>query len=135
MSFVKKTPAEFEALSEYQKEKYLDEKAAHEAAIVKDQAEKSAKAVIDEMREELKAERANELKELSEANEQSLKDLSEKHQLELDEMKAILKRAKIGEVEERMKGVSEFIIEKLSTEEGESLLKGFFKGRKFEMEV
>lgn len=40
--FIKKTPAEFEALSEYQKEKYLDEKAQHEAKQAKETAETTA---------------------------------------------------------------------------------------------
>lgn len=135
MKFIKKTPAEFEALSEYQKEKYLDEKSAHEADLIKTQAEEAAKAAIEAMKEGLKAERDAELKVVTYANDAALKALAEKHQLDLDEVKATLKRAKVGELEERMKGVSEFIVEKLSTEEGEGLLKGFFKGKKLEMEV
>lgn len=137
MSFVKKTPAEFEALSEYQKEKYLDEKAAHEAAIVKDQVEKSAKAAIEAMKEELKEERAAELKGLTDANEEALKKLSEKYDVEVDALKAQLSRAKVGEVGERMKGFSAHVIEKLSTPEGELMIKEFFAGQreKFAMEM
>lgn len=130
MSFVKKTPAEFEALSEYQKEKYLDEKAAHEASIVKDQVEKSAREAIEAMKAELKTEREAELKGLSDANEEALKKLSDKYQVELDEMKAQLQRAKVGEVNERMKGMSEHIIARLSTEEGEGMIKSFFAGQR-----
>lgn len=135
MSFVKKTPAEFEALSEYQKEKYLDEKAAHEASIVKDQVEKSAREAIEAMKAELKTEREAELKGLSDANELALKTLSDKYDIEVDAMKAQLERAKIGEVGERMKGVQEMIIEKLSTPEGEAMIKSFFKGQALAFEV
>lgn len=135
MPFVKKTPSEFEALSEYQKEKYLDEKSQHEAYIAKEQAEKSAKEAIEAMKVEFKTERDAELKALEDKNEAALQALADKHQIDIDEMKATLKRAKVGELDERIKGVSEFIVEKLSTEEGENLLKGFFKGRKLEMEV
>lgn len=135
MSFVKKTPAEFDALSEYQKEKYLDDLSKENARVAQEAADKSVNAAIEAMKAELKTEREGELKEISDANELKLQELADKHQVDLDEMKATLKRAKVGEIEERMKGVSEFIIEKLSTEEGESLLKGFFKGKKLEMEV
>jgi len=135
MSFVKKTPSEFEALSEYQKEKYLDEKSAYEQGLIKEQAEKSAKEAIEAMKEELKAEREAELKGITDANAAALKELADKYELDLAEVTKTLNRAKVGEVNDRAKGVSDFIIEKLSTEEGEGLLKGFFKGRKLEMEV
>lgn len=135
MSFVKKTPTEFEALSEYQKEKYLDEKSAYEQGLIKEQADKSAKAAIEAMKEELKAEREAELKTVSDANGEALKALADKYELDIAEMNKTLNRAKVGEVGERMKGVSDEIIDKLSTPEGEALLKGFFKGQKLEMEV
>lgn len=135
MSFVKKTPAEFEALSEYQKEKYLDDKSKHEAQLQKENVDKAISEMKEDLKSEFKTEREAELKEIADKNEQALKELAEKHQIDLDEMKATLKRAKVGEMEERIKGVSEFIIEKLSTEDGESLLKGFFKGKKLELEV
>lgn len=135
MSFVKKTPTEFEALSEYQKEKYLDEKSAYEQGLIKEQADKSAKAAIEAMKEELKADREAELLGLTESHTKALEEMAAKYELKVEDMQKILNRAKVGEVNERAKGVSEFIIEKLSTEEGEGLLKGFFKGRKLEMEV
>lgn len=130
MSFVKKTPTEFEALSEYQKEKYLDEKSAYEQGLIKEQADKSAKAAIEAMKEELKAERDAELKGVSDANAEALKALADKYELDIAEMNKTLNRAKVGEVKERMKTMSDDIMEKLSTTEGEELLKGFLRGKK-----
>lgn len=135
MEFKYKNPAEFEALSEYQKEKYLDEKQKHEAKLADDRAEKAAKAAIEEMKAELLEANKGEIQKLTEANEAALKELSEKHGHDLEEMKAALKQAKIGEINERLKGASEFILEKLSTEEGEKFLKAFIKGAKIEFEI
>lgn len=127
--------AEYDALSEREQVKYELQLEAFKAEEAKRIAKENAKEAIEEMKAELKTEREAELKEIADKNELALKELADKHQIDLDEMKATLKRAKVGEMEERIKGVSEFIIEKLSTEEGESLLKGFFKGKKLEMEV
>lgn len=133
--FVKKTPAEFEALSEYQKEKYLDDLAKENTRVAQEAADKSVEKAIEAMKAEMKTEREAELLGLTEKHEASLTAMAEKHQISIDEMKATLSRAKIGEVAERMKGMTESIIEKLSTEEGETLIKGFFRGRNLEMEV
>jgi HK97 family phage major capsid protein len=48
----------------------------------------------------------------------------------MDEIKAQLSRAKIGEVGERMKDFSSHIVEKLSGEEGEKMIRDFFKGQR-----
>lgn len=133
--FVKKTPAEFEALSEYQKEKYLDAKADFEAKEADDRAEKAAQKAIAEMKQELLDANKSEIEKLTEANQKALSDLAEKHGEDLESMKAALKAAKVGEMNERIKGASEFILEKLSTEEGENFLKAFIKGKKFEFEI
>jgi HK97 family phage major capsid protein len=133
MKILSKT--EYDALSEREQVKYELQLEAFKDSEAKRIAKENAKEAIDAMKEELKAEREAELKGITDANALALKDLSEKHQISMDEMNATLKRAKIGEMEERMKGVSELIVEKLSTEEGEKMLKGFFKGQKLEMEV
>lgn len=127
--------AEYDALSEREQVKYELQLESFKDSEAKRIAKENAKEAIDAMKDELKAERDAELKAVTDANEVALKALADKHELDLDELKATLKRAKVGEMEERMKGVSDFIIEKLSTEEGEGLLKGFFKGKKLEMEV
>lgn len=130
MSFVTKTPAEFEAMSEYQKEKYLDQKAKHEQSVIKELAEKSAKEAFELHKEEFAKSNTEALTKMQEANEAKLKEFAEKHSLQMDDMQKALNRAKVGEVNERMKGMSEEIIEKLSTEEGENMIKSFFKGQR-----
>jgi HK97 family phage major capsid protein len=45
-------------------------------------------------------------------------------------LEAALKRNKVADIGNRMKGFSEHIIEKLSTEEGEAMVKGFFAGQR-----
>lgn len=127
--------SEYDALSEREQVKYELQLEAFKAEEAKRIAKENATEAVEAMKAELKAEREAELKEITDANALALKELADKHELKLEDMEAALKRAKIGELEERMKGVSEFIVEKLSTEEGENLLKGFFKGRKLEMEV
>lgn len=130
MAFVKKTPSEFEALSEYQKEKYLDDKAKHEADQTKEAAEKAAKESVEAMREELKVENQKLIDALKAENKEALDALSVENKAKLEEVEAAMKRAKIGEMNARMKGFSEHIVERLSTEEGEKMIKEFFAGRK-----
>jgi len=130
MVFVKKSPAEFEALSEYQKEKYLDEKSAHEAAQVKEAADKSAKEAVEAMRKEFEAANKELLDKLKEENETKLKEIADKHNLDMEDIAAKMKRAKIGEIDARMKGFSSYITEKLSTDEGIKMIKGLFSGQR-----
>jgi len=128
--FVKKTPAEFEALSEYQKEKYLDEKAAHEAELIQERADKSAKEAVEAMKADLQKENKDLIDSLKKDNQTALEALSKEHGVKLEEMEAALKRNKIADIGNRIKGFSESIVEKLSTEEGENMIKMFFKGQK-----
>lgn len=135
MEFKYKSPAEFEALSEYQKEKYLDDKLKHEAKLADERAEKAAKTAVEAIKADLETAADDKIKGLTEANKKALKELAEKYDQDLEKLQASLKAAKIGEINERLKGASEFILEKLSTEEGEAFLKSFIKGKKFEFEI
>lgn len=132
--FVPKTAKEFEALTEYQQEKYLDEKRKHEEALNKDAAEKAAKDAVDAMRAELVKENAELIEKLNKENADAAKEATEKQAKEyadkMDALEVAMKRAKIGEMNVRMKGFSEHIVEKLSTEEGEEMIKSFFAGQK-----
>lgn len=128
--FIKKTPAEFEALSEYQKEKYLDEKSQHEAKQMQEAADKSAKEAVESMRKEIEEKNADLLKKLEESNADKLKELADKHQIDIEEMEKVMKRAKIGEINTRLKGMPEMITEKLSTPEGEAMIKALFNGQR-----
>lgn len=126
---------QYDALSERDQVKYELQLEEYKRVQAKEEAEAAARVVVEAMKAELKAERDAELLGLKEEHVAALKELADKHQLNIEEMEATLKRAKIGEVNERMKGVSDMIIEKLSTEEGEGMIKMFFKGRKLELEV
>lgn len=127
--FVKKTPAEFEALSEYQKEKYLDEKAKHEAEQATALAKQAAKDHFEEMKTDIEKQNQAKLDEMSEANTKALEELATKYDTTVEELKAQLKIAKVSEVKNRMGSMSDEIMEKLSTPEGESLLKAFIGGQ------
>lgn len=128
--FVYKTPAEFEALSQYEQEKYLDQKKAHEAEQAKENAKKTAKETVEEMRKEIEEENEKQLRKLIEENEKAMLEQAEKHGQDIEELKEILKRAKVGEINARLKGMPEHIVEKLSTPDGEAMIKGFFAGQK-----
>lgn len=121
---------QYDALSEREQVKYEMQLEAFKEQEQKRIADESVKSAIDAMKEDLKKERETELKDLSDANEKALKDLAEKYEGDIESFKAQLSRAKVSEVKERMKTMSDEIIEKLSTEEGEALLKGFLRGAK-----
>lgn len=126
---------EFEALTEYQQEKYLDEKRKHEEALNKEAANKAAKDAVEAMREELKAENQKIIDALKAENKTAIDELTEAQKAKLEEVEAAMKRAKIGESKLRMKGFSDHIIEKLSTDEGETMIKEFFAGQKSKFQV
>jgi hypothetical protein len=138
--FVYKTAKEFEALTEYQQEKYLDEKRKHEEALNKDAADKSAKAAVDALKAELVKENSELIEKLNKENAEAAKEATEKQAKEyadkMEELEADMKRAKVGEIEHRMKGFSQHIVDRLSTDEGEKMIKEFFSGQrsKFQMQ-
>lgn len=139
MEFKYLSPAEFDALSEYKKEKYLDEKSKHEAKLAADAAEKSAKKAIDEFKEELKKDNQELVEKLNKEQAEAIKEATEKQAKEyaekMEALEAAMKRSKIGEMKERMKGFSEHIVERLSTEEGEKMIKEFFAGHRSQFQV
>lgn len=121
--FKLKTPAEFEALTEYQQEKYLDEKAKFE----KEQQEK----LIKETAEKLVAEKLKEAAEEAEKKGQEAIDaIKAEAQKQVEDVLAALNRAKQEEVNVRIKTMSDEIIDKFSSEEGEKMLKDFLAGQK-----
>lgn len=126
--------SEYDALSEREQVKYelqLEAFKADEAKrIAKENATEAAKEAIDAMKEELKAEREAELKAITDTNALALKELADKHELKMEDMEAALKRAKIGEINTRLKGMPEMITEKLSTPEGEAMIKALFNGQR-----
>lgn len=134
MDFKTKSPAEFEALSEYQKEQYLDQKQKHDAEVNAKAAKEAAEKAIADMRSELKKEQDELLAKLNADQAAAIKEATDKQAAEyadkMEKLEAAMKRAKIGEMNIRMKGFSEHIIEKLSTDEGVAMIKAFFAGEK-----
>lgn len=119
--FQYKTPAEIEAMTEYQREKYFDEKRKHEEA----EAEKRAKAAAEEAVQGVK----QELEDQKKANEglktefEAIKLGKEESDKRLEDALAKMNRLKVEQHGERIKNMSDAILEKLSSEEGEKALK------------
>jgi|GEM_PF-2951225 len=116
---------QYEALSEREQVKYEINLEAYKEA----EQKRLVKESIDAQMEELKAENQKLIDALKSQNEKALADLSDANKAKLEEVEAAMKRAKIGEANIRMKGFSQHIIERLSTEEGEKMIKAFFTGQ------
>lgn len=134
MEFTFKTPAEFEALTDYQKEKYLDQKAQYEIAQNKKAAQEAAEQAIKGIKAELLKEQEELIGKLNEEQKAAITKATEAQAKEyadkMEALEAAMKRSKTAEINGRMKGFSEHIIEKFSTPEGEQMIKDFFEGRK-----
>lgn len=122
-------------LTDAQQKRYLKEKREHEAKETNEAAEKAAKAIVESMKSDLAKENQALIDALKAENKADLDKLSEENKAKLEEMQAAMKRAKVGEANLRMKGFSDRIIEKLSTEEGEAKIKQFFAGHKAQFQV
>lgn len=135
MEFKYLTTEEYEALSEYKREKYLDDKRKYEAKQAAESAKQAAESAVEAMKAELIKENQVLIDALKAENKAELDKLSEENKTKLEEVQAAMKRAKVGEANLRMKGFADHIIEKLSTEEGESMIKQFFAGHKAQFQV
>ena len=127
--------SQYDALSEREQVKYELQLEAYKAEESKKLAEDAAKSALESYKSELETSQAEAISKMQEANEAKLKEFADKHSLQMDEMQKALNRAKIGEVNERMKGFSDLIIEKLSTQEGEEMIKSFFNGQREKFNV
>lgn len=121
---------EFEALTEYQQEKYLDEKRKHEADLADKSAKKAAEEAIEAMKLELQKEHKDAIANLQIENKEAIEKLAKENGVKLEEMEATLKRAKISDINNRLKGFGDHIMDKLSTADGEQMIKDFFKGQR-----
>lgn len=124
MEFEYLSPAEIAELTEKQQAHYFKMKKAHEDAQAeqkaKEVAEKAAKEQVDKALE-------SSAKEAQEKLEAAIKVVKDEYDQKLDEAKAIATRAREAQNKERLKGMSDYIEEALSTEEGEKALKEISK--------
>ncbi|NGM63501.1 hypothetical protein G5B30_16450 [Sphingobacterium sp. SGG-5] len=126
MEFKYLSAKEFEDLTEYQQEKYLDEKRKHEAKVAKDEAEKAgreaAQKLIDENKEA--AEVAQQ-----EAIEKAITVVKDEYDKKIEKAMCDMNRAKEFRDKDRRKTLSQQIEEALSTEEGEKSLREVTKNK------
>lgn len=120
MEFKYLTAKEFEALTEYQQEKYLDEKRKHEEKVAKEAAEKAAAAAAEKAIAEFKEKSEKETQDKIDAAVKVVKDESD---TKLEKALADMNRAKEYQKNERKKTLGDQIEEFLFTEEGEKQLK------------
>src|SRR5690606_2128875 len=130
MSFTYKNEKEVAELSEYQREKYFDQKREFEAAQAKEAAEKAAtekaKEVIESAKADMDAKLADAKKAQDEANAAKESELNDK----IEKLEAKLQRLGVADRADREKTMQELIMAKFSTEEGEQLIKDFVAGAK-----
>lgn len=118
---------QYEALDVREQVKYEIELEAHK----KSEQEKSVKEAVAKELESLKEDNAKNLATLKEEQEKAVKDIQEKAKADLETLEAKLKTFNLStDRNERVKTMSDYIMAKLSTEEGENLLKAFAKGSK-----
>lgn len=135
--FVYKTPKELEGLSEYQLEKYQDEKIQYEAKQAKEMAEKVAKDAVEKALAEKEAEQAKTVEQLKADFNAELEKAKADAQANLEALEAKMKskNAFNSNREERAKTMSDYITAKLSTDEGEAMLKAFLAGQRKEFNM
>lgn len=99
MTFEYKTPAEIEKMTEYQREKYFDQKKTHEEAVAKENAEKAAKEAVEAVKEDLNSEIGGLKEEI-----RVIKDEAERAKEEYEAKLADFNRLKIASTEAKNNG-------------------------------
>ena len=130
MTFTYKTEKEIAELSEYQREKYFDQKRDFEANQAKAAAEKAATEKANEVIESAKADFDAKLEDAKKAQEDANKAKEDELNDKIEKLEAKLQRLGIADRAERVKTMEELIMAKFSTEEGEKLIKDFVAGAK-----
>lgn len=125
MEFEYLNPEKYEALSEYQKEKYLDDKRKHEAKVAKEAAEKAAKETVEGLIQSEEDRKA----EITAAVTEAVKVVTDEYDKKIEKAQADLARVKDFQGKERKKALSDQIGEFLSTEAGEKMLKEYPKNK------
>lgn len=126
MEFKYLTAKEFEALSEYQQEKYLDQKREHEAKVAREAAEKAGQEAAEKLLEEAKKQIKEESEKEIEARIQVVKD---EYEQKVDKALADINRAREQRDKQFRKSLSDQIEEAFSTKEGEEALRNVTKNK------
>lgn len=103
MEFKYLSPAEFDALSEYKKEKYLDDKCKHEAKINGQAAKEAAEGVVSDAVDKAKEEMKGLITE-AESKTTAVEVKLDEAQKEIDAIKAENNRIRIAATENEKKG-------------------------------
>lgn len=124
MPFAYKTTAEIEAMTEYQREKYFDQKRKHEAdemaAAAKTAAESAVQTAVEAAKTELTGVIDEQKTEITKITERMTEA-----EAKYEEARTEMNRIKTRETEAQIKGLSAEIHEFFSTESGEKMLKTF----------
>lgn len=132
--FVYKSEKEIAELSEYQREKYFDQKRDHEAKEAKDAAEKAAKDAVELALKDVDSKIADAKKEAQDEAkaevEAQLKAKDEEVNAKLEAMEKAWEKSNVLNRSEKIKTMSDYITAKFSTPEGEQMLKDFANGAK-----
>lgn len=126
--FTYKTEAEIAAMSEYQREKYFDEKRKHEADLAAKAAVEAAKGAITEAVEAAKTE-LNTVIEGQKSEITSITDRMTEAEGKYEEALTEMNRIKTRETSAQIKGLSGEIHDFFSTEKGEAMLKNFTQSK------
>lgn len=130
---------DLENFKELSKEQYdaLDTRAQVEyefklVAFKKAEQEKALEAAAEKI---VAKKLAEELAKVETANTEAINAIKAEYETKSAEMLTALNRAKQNEVTERTKGMTEEIIDKFSTPEGEQMLKNFLAGKRHELGI
>lgn len=135
MSFIYKTPAEFEAMSDYQKEKYLDEKNKHEVAqnakAAKDAADEAVKTAMEGVSAQIKEAVDKAKEEAEKAAESKITAVKDEYDRKLESAEKAMQNASgHNPANKAGKGLEDAILEKFDKSENkEQLVKDLLAGR------
>jgi len=136
MKFVYKTAAEITAMSEYQQEKYFDEKAQHEKAeaerIANEAAEKTVAKKVEEAKTELTTQFETKLETELTGRIGTMKEGFER---QIEDAKAEMQRIKANENRKQLHTLQGEIHDYFSTEDGENQLKNYTSAKGLRAEL
>lgn len=129
MKFTYKSPADVEAMTEYQQEKYFDEKRQHEVSETARISKEAAETAVVEAVKTAKAETAEEFKKLLEAQKTEFELQLKTRDEQVEKALAEMNRIKANETGATLKTLQGEIFDYFSTKEGEAMLENFTQNK------